>query len=88
MRIQFVFRGRVQGVGFRATARSIARSYPITGWVRNEPDGSVLLEAQGSQEKIDAFIAELLQAIGRNVESSSSMAASDVADEQGFIIRR
>ena len=35
---QVIFRGRVQGVGFRYTARRIAARYDVTGFVRNLPD--------------------------------------------------
>jgi acylphosphatase len=42
-----LFTGRVQGVGFRFTAHRIARRYDLTGWVRNLPDGSVEMVAQG-----------------------------------------
>ena len=51
------YRGRVQNVGFRATAVSIARGYPVTGWVRNRPDGRVELLAEGSPEAVVKFLA-------------------------------
>lgn len=47
--------GRVQGVGFRYSARSVARSNNIRGFVRNEPDGSVYIEAEGEDENIRQF---------------------------------
>ncbi|NJQ97304.1 MAG: acylphosphatase [Hydrococcus sp. CSU_1_8] len=47
--------GRVQGVGFRATARSIALGHGVTGWVRNEPDGSVYVEAEGDEIALKSF---------------------------------
>jgi acylphosphatase len=47
--------GRVQGVGFRHSVRSVARFYNIKGFVRNEPDGSVYLEAEGEDENIRKF---------------------------------
>ena len=39
--------GRVQGVGFRLSAKSVAEKLNITGFARNESDGSVYLEAEG-----------------------------------------
>jgi len=48
--------GRVQGVGFRYSARSVARFYSIKGFARNEPDGSVYIEAEGEDENIRKFI--------------------------------
>jgi acylphosphatase len=53
------FTGRVQGVGFRATARDIALSLSLSGWVRNEADGTVSLEAQGPPEALESLHARL-----------------------------
>jgi acylphosphatase len=49
--------GRVQGVGFRYFARSEAFHLGIKGLVRNMPDGSVYIEAEGESDSIDKFIA-------------------------------
>lgn len=48
--------GRVQGIGFRYSARTIARNHNISGFVRNEPDGSVYIEAEGKPENLDQFL--------------------------------
>lgn len=48
--------GRVQGVGFRYSARLAARSYGIKGYIRNMPDGSVYLEAEGPENNIMEFV--------------------------------
>jgi acylphosphatase len=45
--------GRVQGVGFRAFVRHHARDLGLAGWVRNEPDGTVAVEAAGDPERLD-----------------------------------
>ena len=46
------FYGMVQGVGFRYRAKHAAEAAGATGWVRNEPDGSVTMEIQGTEEQI------------------------------------
>jgi len=48
--------GRVQGVGFRYSAIRTARSLNLTGWVRNEYDGSVSLFCEGPQDAVNRFI--------------------------------
>lgn len=50
-----VVRGRVQGVGFRFSARSRARKLNLTGYVRNEPDGSVRVVCEGPRERVEQF---------------------------------
>ncbi len=47
--------GRVQGVGYRHSARSVARYNNIRGFVRNEPDGSVYIEAEGEDANLRSF---------------------------------
>ncbi|AFK07214.1 MULTISPECIES: acylphosphatase [Mesotoga] len=51
--------GRVQGVGFRYYALYTARSLGITGYVRNEPDGSVEIVGSGRDPDIEAFIESI-----------------------------
>jgi len=46
-RRRYIVRGQVQGVGFRYRAQYAAQSLGLTGWARNEEDGSVTLEVQG-----------------------------------------
>ena len=53
------FTGRVQGVGFRFTARRAAQRRQLTGYVRNIPNGSVEMLAQGRGEEIDDCIQDL-----------------------------
>ena len=47
-----VFHGRVQGVGFRYTAKMLAQSLGLTGWVKNEWDDTVVMEVQGREQLI------------------------------------
>jgi len=48
--------GRVQGVGYRHAARTNARYLGITGFVKNLPDGSVYIEAEGNRNQLDEFV--------------------------------
>ena len=59
IRKHIVFYGWVQGVGFRWRAREAAKAAGATGWVRNEYDGSVTMEIQGTEAQIDAVIQAL-----------------------------
>lgn len=53
------FHGRVQGVGFRYQAQRYASAFGLKGWVRNEYDGSVLMEVQGSTAMINQMLKSL-----------------------------
>lgn len=64
-RYEVMFAGRVQGVGFRATARQIAQRYPVVGYVRNRADGRVELIAEGAAESLDGFLDEIRATMGR-----------------------
>lgn len=48
--------GRVQGVGFRFSARSQARQLSIRGFVKNKADGSVYIEAEGETENVNQYV--------------------------------
>ena len=86
-RLHIVFYGRVQHVGFRYRARNAAAYVGATGWVRNEYDGSVTMEIQGTQEDIDNVILMIEQARYVRVENMSVKEIPVVEDEQGFRIR-
>ena len=59
IRRHYWFSGRVQGVGFRYRAYYIAGSLGITGWVRNNWDERVEMEAQGTEESLDKMVQML-----------------------------
>jgi acylphosphatase len=54
-RMQIFYSGRVQGVGFRYTAKSVAAGFEVAGTVRNLPDGRVELLAEGEKDELEAF---------------------------------
>jgi acylphosphatase len=87
-RLRASVRGRVQGVGFRAYAAREARRLGLTGWVRNEYDGTVTTEAEGPDEAVEAFLGWLRHgppsARVTGVDAEWPAAAGDL---QGFDIR-
>ena len=64
-RLHVRFVGQVQGVGFRWTAAMVARRLSLTGWVRNEMDGSVTAEIQGEPDHVGAFFSQMLEEMSR-----------------------
>ena len=66
IRKSITFTGTVQGVGFRWRARHAANLYGCTGWCRNEWDGTVTMEIQGEEDRIDRVLLALQQ--GRFIE--------------------
>ena len=56
------YSGRVQGVGFRYTAKTVAAGFEIVGIVRNLPDGRVELVAEGLRAELEEFRAALRDA--------------------------
>ncbi len=55
-RIQATIQGRVQGVSFRYYTQKEAQRLGLTGWVRNQPDGSVMTVAEGTEENLQMFV--------------------------------
>lgn len=54
-RLQVYYEGKVQGVGFRYTVKTLAGGFDLTGTVRNLPDGRVELVAEGAKDELSAF---------------------------------
>jgi acylphosphatase len=68
-----IFKGRVQGVGFRYTTHRIASRYDLTGYVRNLPDGTVEALLQGTNAGIKACLDDIQDAFGgylRDIQST------------------
>ncbi len=84
IRERIVVRGDVQGVGFRYTAKYTARNYGLTGWVRNEWDGSVTMEVQGQREAIDMLLECLKDDIYIRIEDIERTPIPIIEDERKF----
>ena len=58
-RLRVIFKGRVQGVGFRYSALRASQSFAVTGFVKNLDNGDVELVAEGDSDTIAQFIEEI-----------------------------
>lgn len=86
-RIRAVVRGEVQGVGFRWFAERAAGEFGIAGWVRNLPDGSVELEAEGPSESLDRFTQKILMGPRSGRVENISIAPLPLEKDKAFVIR-
>ena len=78
------FWGRVQGVGFRYRAYHAANAVGATGWVRNEYDGSVTMEIQGTEEQIDQVILLIEKGRFVRIENLDARTIPVKEEERGF----
>ena len=78
------FTGWVQGVGFRWRARHAASLYGCTGWVRNEWDGSVTMEIQGTEEQIDRVILAVEAGSYIRIENMDTKMIPPEPEERSF----
>jgi acylphosphatase len=74
-------------VGFRYTARRIAARFGVTGYVRNLPDGRVLLVAEGAAEQLDRFLREIRAQMGRYIDDARVTDAPATGQFSHFEIR-
>ena len=88
-RVHAIVSGRVQGVSYRACTADEASALGLTGWVRNLPDGSVELEAEGSDDAVAALLAWCEK--GPPAARVTKVDAKDLPPsgaDRGFAIRR
>lgn len=90
MRKHFSIRisGLVQGVWFRASTKEKADTLGITGLARNEPDGSVYVEAEGEEEDLLRFIEWCQHGPARAMVEKCDLREGALKNFQGFVIKR
>jgi acylphosphatase len=81
------YRGHVQGVGFRYTARSIASRYAVGGFVRNLPDGRVELVAEGESHELAIFLDEIRERMGVQIRDEKADTQPATGEFTDFDIR-
>jgi acylphosphatase len=84
---RFVVRGRVQGVGYRYFVQREAGSLGVTGFVRNLPDGSVEIVAEGGESAVAQLEARLREGPSFASVASVERAAISARGDHGFHIR-
>ncbi len=80
--------GKVQGVFYRDSTRKKAQELGVAGFVRNEPDGSVYAEAEGSNEALDALVQWCQRGPENARVDKLTVTKGEMAHYQGFEIRR
>lgn len=88
--LRAVVHGRVQNVSFRAYASDEARKLRLSGWVRNEADGTVQVNAVGPRSALDALLAWLWQGSPLAGVTQVEYIFQDIENEtfDGFTLRR
>ena len=83
----YTFTGHVQGVGFRYTAQTLARNHPVSGYVRNLPDGRVEMVAEGEDKDLDALMEAIRRQMEGFIRKTDVAAANATGEFHGFSIR-
>lgn len=79
------FYGQVQGVGFRYRAEHAAGMTGATGWVRNDPDGAVTMEIQGTEEQIDQVVLAVERGRFVRIETMDVKTIAVLENERDFV---
>jgi len=82
------YSGRVQGVGFRDTAVSIARSYPVTGWVKNLDDGRVQLLVEGPDDAVKDFRKAIRDRWPKHIDKEAAEQRKVTGKYKSFAVER
>lgn len=86
--VDVVVQGRVQGVWFRASTREVAERHGVTGWVRNEPGGTVRAHLEGFPSDVEAVLGWMRDGGPPRAQVTAVEASSgDVEGVRGFRVR-
>lgn len=88
IRIRFRIYGVVQGVNFRSSTYREAKRLGLTGFVRNQSDGGVLVEAEGARVVLDELVRYVHDNPGRSTVSKVEAIEIPPIGEKGFLIIR
>lgn len=81
------YAGNVQGVGFRFTTVHVARRLPVTGYVRNLPDGRVEVVAEGAPDDLRTFQEALEESMAGYIRDQQRSQSPGTGEFSDFSIR-
>lgn len=87
-RVEAVFSGTVQGVGFRYAAVSVSRGFAVGGYVRNQPDGRVHLVAEGDAKEVEGFVRTVNERMAHCIRECTTSTGPASGGFVGFSVRR
>ena len=70
-----------------AAVLATARGYVVTGYVKNRPDGTVELIAEGQEPEVERFLAEVAEAMSGNIHEATADTGGATGEFEGFEIR-
>ena len=85
-RMQFIFEGRVQQVGFRIEVAQLAERLNLTGICMNLEDGRVLAELQGPLNKI-YYVVDYMHSLKRIKITNKEVKELEIIEKKGFVMR-
>jgi len=87
-RRRILYSGNVQGVGFRWTAATALKGLPVSGYVRNLPDGRVELVMEGAPKDTDEAASRVRAALALHIRGEAQETGAPTGEFEGFRIRR
>ena len=87
IRQEIRFNGDVQGVGFRYMARATARDFQVAGYVKNFPNGQVLMVVEGTPREVGRFRASLEHRMAGYISSVDVHDGPPTGEFDGFVVR-
>ncbi len=81
------YQGMVQGVGFRYTVRRIAARFAVVGYVKNLSDGRVLVVAEGYEQEVQRFLADVRARMAHYISDTQATIGPTTGQFSEFDIR-
>ena len=86
-RYYFIFKGQVQGVGFRFRVIQLAKKYRLSGYCKNLSNGSVEVQAQGENKELDDFLRDILNLQGFIQIDDYVQKELEITNEHDFVVK-